>query len=517
MNSITCYGGVNTIGGNKVLLELADSSIFLDFGLNFGEEGKFFEEYLQPRSNSKFHDLLKLGLLPEIDGIYRKDAMQPEGLKEIEESPSKPLWECDLKSYEEAKSNDEWTPDAIFISHAHLDHCGYAPYLGDMPLACSPTTSKLMEAIKDIGNLTGFDGDLVDIERRYIDRYGSRAYFPGEPKIDTREEQKREKKLLENKQRTDIGEDIELEAVKVDHSVPGALSALIESEDKQIVYTGDLRFHGRSTTEIHNYLEDLKPDVMLCEGTRIEEEEPDDEEQVERELTEVISDTDGLVMVGFAWKDLDRYETVKRAAKKEGRTPVFDPRLAYLKARLDESIYEDGAKVFVERSDSMLYSCGDYTRSKHKAGDQPVSEWSNKGDIKDTTHLDKGVTAVDIKENPEEYVLQLDYYRFKNIVDIDPPKGSIYVRAQSEPFNEEMKLSEERLMNWLEHFGINEEENHEPIQIHASGHACGPELQEMIDAIKPKKLVPIHTLKPEMFENEHGDIVIPHKGKTISF
>jgi len=65
LNSITCYGGVNTIGGNKVLLELADSSIFLDFGLNFGEEGKFFEEYLQPRSNSKFHDLLKLDFYPK--------------------------------------------------------------------------------------------------------------------------------------------------------------------------------------------------------------------------------------------------------------------------------------------------------------------------------------------------------------------------------------------------------------------------------------------------------------------
>ncbi len=514
MNSITCYGGVDQIGGNKILLKLSDSSIFLDFGLNFGEEGRFFEEFLQPRTASKLHDLLKLNLLPRLDGVYRKDALQPEGLETLEEDLSKPLWKNDIQSYEEARSEEGWYPDAVFISHAHLDHCGYLPYLGDIPIVSSSETKTLMESFEEIANLTGFDDDLSKVQRRSVGELGSRAYFPGEPKIKKEDERKREMIELDDGEEAPIG-NVTLEAVEVGHSVPGALSALIESKDKQILYTGDLRFHGRKETKIAEDLEGLRPEAMLCEGTRIDEEDPDDEEEVERKLVEAFSKTDGLAMVGFAWKDLERYETVKRASQEVGRIPVFDPRLAYLKARLDRSIYEEDAKAFVERTDSMLYSAGDYTRCKHKCGEIPVSEWSSSEDVKDTKHLDKGVTAVDIRENPDKYVLQLDYYRFKNLVDLDPPKGSKYIRAQSEPFNEEMELSEERLINWLKHFGINEEENHRPIQIHASGHACGSEIQEMIDRIRPKKLIPIHTEDPDMFENEHGEVILPQKGKTI--
>ncbi|MFW5907580.1 MAG: MBL fold metallo-hydrolase [Candidatus Natronoplasma sp.] len=518
MGSITCYGGVGKIGGNRILLQIKDASIFLDFGLNFGEEGRFFEEYLQPRSTSKLHDLLKLDLLPELHGIYREDVIRPRGIEDIGDCSAKPLWDCDLQSYEDAKKEDEWYPDALFVSHAHLDHTGYIPYLGDMPLLCSQTTNDLMEAMAEVGNLAGFDSDLTKMSRRYVDYYGGRAYFPGTPKIESMDEEERKKDLLGNREVSEVGDNgVSIEAFEVGHSVPGALSALIESDDKQVVYTGDLRFHGRSETKIRSQLRDLRPDVMLCEGTRIDREEPDDEEQVEKDLADTFSDVDGLAMVGFAWKDLERYETVKRAAEEVGRTPVFDPRLAYLKARLDKSIYKEGAKAFVERTENMLYSPGDYTRVKHKVGEIPVSEWSSRADVKDTKHLNNGVTAVDIREDPGDYVLQLDYYRFKNLIDLDPPEGSIYVRAQAEPFNPEMELSEGRLINWLQHFGINEDNGNEPIQIHASGHACGPELQELIDAIKPKKLIPIHTEHPEEFENDSGEVRSPRKAEAIEF
>lgn len=517
MASATCYGGVGEIGGNKILLELGDSSLFLDFGLSFEDEKKFFEEFLQPRTGSKLHDLLALDLLPKLDGIYRKDAIRPNGLEGLEKNISKSLWKCELQSYEDALSKGDWHPDAVFISHAHMDHCGYVPFLGNVPLLCSPTTETLMNSIAEIGNLSGFDGELVKTERRLVGSF-SGGYFSGAPKIEREDEERRKTINLEHGESASIGiGDVSVEAIEVGHSIPGALAALVESKNKQVVYTGDLRFHGRSGTDLGEELRDLRPDAMLCEGTRIRREEPDDEGLVERELAEAFSGAEGLAMVGFAWKDLERYETVKRAAKSAGRVPVFDPRLAYLKARLDRSVYEEGAKAFVERSGSMLYSPGDYTRAKHKLGEIPVSEWDSKAGIKDTKHLEEGITAVDIKEDPAKYVLQLDYYRFRNLVDLNPPEGSIFVRAQAEPFNFEMELSEERLINWLKQFGINEEEDHEPIQIHASGHACGPEIQSMIDVIRPKKLIPIHTKNPDKFKNESGKVVEPRLKRAIRF
>lgn len=51
----------------------------------------------------------------------------------------------------------------------------------------------------------------------------------------------------------------------------------------------------------------------------------------------------------------------------------------------------------------MLYSSDDYKKAKHKIGLMPVSEWNSKSVPKkvDTTHLDKGVSAVEMRDNPD--------------------------------------------------------------------------------------------------------------------
>jgi len=46
MTNITFYGGVNEIGGNKILLEDKGTKIFIDFGRSFGLGDKFFEHFL---------------------------------------------------------------------------------------------------------------------------------------------------------------------------------------------------------------------------------------------------------------------------------------------------------------------------------------------------------------------------------------------------------------------------------------------------------------------------------------
>jgi hypothetical protein len=67
---LTFYGGVNEIGGNKILLQTDDGSVLLDFGRRMGEYGKFFSEFLVARSKNALRDMLRLRILPKIDGIY---------------------------------------------------------------------------------------------------------------------------------------------------------------------------------------------------------------------------------------------------------------------------------------------------------------------------------------------------------------------------------------------------------------------------------------------------------------
>ena len=67
---LTFYGGVNEIGGNKILLQTEDGSVLLDFGRRMGEYNKFFSEFLVVRSKNALRDMLRLGILPKMDGIF---------------------------------------------------------------------------------------------------------------------------------------------------------------------------------------------------------------------------------------------------------------------------------------------------------------------------------------------------------------------------------------------------------------------------------------------------------------
>lgn len=44
------YGGVNEIGGNKILLQTDNGNVLLDFGRRMGEYSKYFSEFLVARS-----------------------------------------------------------------------------------------------------------------------------------------------------------------------------------------------------------------------------------------------------------------------------------------------------------------------------------------------------------------------------------------------------------------------------------------------------------------------------------
>ena len=69
----------------------------------------FFEEFLKPRASNGMVDLLLTGLLPELNGVYRKDLLQMAGL-EVHQEPE---------------------IDAVFLSHAHADHANYISFIDE--------------------------------------------------------------------------------------------------------------------------------------------------------------------------------------------------------------------------------------------------------------------------------------------------------------------------------------------------------------------------------------------------
>jgi mRNA degradation ribonuclease J1/J2 len=70
MASVTFYGGVEEIGGNKVLVKTENGSVLLDFGRRMGYTHNFYSQFLQIRSKNALRDMITLNILPKIDGIY---------------------------------------------------------------------------------------------------------------------------------------------------------------------------------------------------------------------------------------------------------------------------------------------------------------------------------------------------------------------------------------------------------------------------------------------------------------
>ncbi|MHA1592577.1 MAG: MBL fold metallo-hydrolase RNA specificity domain-containing protein, partial [Candidatus Heimdallarchaeaceae archaeon] len=53
-------------------------------------------------------------------------------------------------------------------------------------------------------------------------------------------------------------------------------------------------------------------------------------------------------------------------------------------------------------------------------------------------------------------------------------------------------------------------------QLHCSGHASGAEIQDMIQKIAPKKVIPIHTETPADFRGFDAEIIIKQLGEKYT-
>jgi ribonuclease J len=116
------------------------------------------------------------------------------------------------------------------------------------------------------------------------------------------------------------------------------------------------------------------------------------------------------------------------------------------------------------------------------------------------------IKAEEIATNPTDYMVVLNFYYFNTLIDLNPKDG-VYIHSLSEPFNEEMEISYNRMMNWIDFFNL------KFVQSHCSGHICGKDLKKLIEEIRPKSLYPIHTEHPEMFRNLNIKNKIVKEGK----
>ena len=475
MVELIFYGGVGEIGGNKVLLRDDGASVFLDFGMSFGEEGVFFSDFLGPKKCNGIEDYVRLGLLPEISGIYRHDFLE-HVKKKPDETPS---------------------VDGVLISHAHVDHIGYLNFLrADIPIYCTPESAAIMEAFETYGS-----EEYLSIKTSFKHIEAKKG---GLKRMTSRDEGGVMPKRVETSRKKFRIGDLKITPVPVDHSLPGACAYIIETSAGNIVYTGDLRFHGRNAAFSRDFVKKAskaRPVLMLCEGTRIGSESIDSEKGVLDDAADTISETKALSIVNYPIRDLDRMATFKEAAEVNDRRLVLN-----LKQAMLLEIFRKHKLKAPKLSECDIYvprkSWGLVTEDMPKElVERDYTSWE-----RDFLWRENSITCKDIRKDESSYVWRCDFFELKELLDILPGKGSSYVRSIVEPFSEDMVLSDQVVQNWLSHFKIKAK-----LQAHASGHASGPELREMIETISPDTLIPIHTEKPLLFKRFHSNVKVVEK------
>jgi ribonuclease J len=167
------------------------------------------------------------------------------------------------------------------------------------------------------------------------------------------------------------------------------------------------------------------------------------------------------------------------------------------------SLDDEHIAIYIDRKSWGLITKPHYPRD---IVEQDYESWE-----REFLHRPNAVTCEDIHHNQSEFIIRIDFFDLADLIDIRPAEGSCYIRSVTEPLDEEAEIELERVENWLRHFDL-----YPYHQIHASGHASGHELTKLIAEISPKAVFPVHTEKPERFQDVVPagiGVFVPEKGK----
>ncbi len=198
---------------------------------------------------------------------------------------------------------------AIIVTHSHLDHYGLAHHAHSaIPVYASRGTLAIFEVS------TIFFPD---------------AALPADARV------------LPDGESLRFGA-LTVSGIPVDHSAPDARALLVEADGQKLIYSGDLRAHGRTDFRFEKLLADPRlrgADWLLLEGTTLgaggDSHGLHSEPEVEEALVGLASGApDKAVVVVASGQNLDRLVSCYRAAKRTGRKLVVDPYQAFVLRKL---------------------------------------------------------------------------------------------------------------------------------------------------------------------------------------
>jgi ribonuclease J len=355
--------------------------------------------------------------------------------------------------------------DALLLSHAHCDHFGLMERLKPLPpVWLSKGTSQMLNALRAFAR-TGPDFKAV-------------AH------------------TLKEMRPIRLG-DFTVTPIPVDHSVHGALAFLLEAGGKRLLYTGDLRTHGRNREPLKPLFQAMgasPPDAVITEGTTLDREpmEQRTEQDLEQGLTGDLKACSGLALASFSAVNVDRFRTWIEASHAAGRILVLDPYAAYVL----HILRCEGLPALTDaRFRTLSLPVREFSQSK------PNQTWR---DLYDRQRL----PPEELRQNPTRYaVVWRDRY-LKDLFGDRMPAGSLRFYGYWHGYRKQLRGKE--VEQSLEAAGI------KTCAAHVGGHINAESLKALLQRLNPARIIPIHTRAAGLLEAEFANCVVLKNGEHLT-
>jgi len=359
--------------------------------------------------------------------------------------------------------------DGVIISHAHQDHYGLLNYIHKaVKHYLGEATHKLIE----LNNL--FTPQEIHIE--------DVNYFEKEKAFQI--------------------SDISITPFWADHSAFDSYSFLVEAEGKSLFYSGDFRSHGRKANAFkwftHNAPQHV--DYLLLEGTTIGRESKPfkTETEIENDFVKVFKEQNKINLIYTSGQNIDRIVSIYRACIRTNKTLVVDVYVAtVLKELSDFAKIPYPSKEFENLKVMFPY----YTsrRLKKEGNEKILYQFKN-----------YKITKEEIGNQADKMVMLIRPSMQKDLENIKGIDGGNLIYSMWEGYLQ--KSDTKKFLDYLtsRNFTIH--------KIHTSGHADTETLKQMVEAIKPKNIVPIHTFSGSDYARIFSTPIVKiNDGETISF
>jgi ribonuclease J len=344
---------------------------------------------------------------------------------------------------------------AIVISHGHGDHWGLLPLCKPkVPLAMGAATARIMSAAAPF--VPNFFVPEVSFE-------------------------------LSDRKALQIGP-FSITPYLVDHSAYDAYALLIEAGGRRLLYSGDIRAHGRKGALFERLVNNPPQgiDTMLMEGSSLgrldEDAQFPTEANIEARLAENFTQP-GFVIISASAQNIDRMVSIYRACKRTGRTLLLDIyAMEMLRATGNVNLPNVGwpnLSVYVPE-----YQRRQIARSKRFDLLEPYKS--------------ARIYREHITERAERTVML-----FRPAMARDVEAANLWGNARAIWSQWDGYLKEgpgAKLKADLVARGV-------PLEmIHTSGHASIFDLKRFAEALQPDKLIPIHTFDGDSFSKYFSNV-----------